>query len=382
MTALPMRPLGIALTQVTVSTPVDADEEYGLTGIYSFGRGLIKRDPVHGSDTSYKSLTPISAGQLVMSKLNAWEGALAVVSDGFSGAFVSPEYPVFDIDLKTADPIYVKHLVAWPLLWEMLTPRGSMVRRKRTPPEKLMGTLVPFPELGEQRRIAHRLDALLKRADAVGALRKKMTTLQASLAASLIASAVGSATETARMDEVVVLERTPIHIDPDMEYRVIGMRSFGNGVIRYPPALGSEVSLMNYFTFPAEALILSNIKAWEGAIGVTSAEESSGYIASNRFLTYVPIDERVNISYLRHYLLSREGLAKVSAASPGGADRNRTLGRKRFEALTFPLPPRTVQDRVARTLDALAERLNAAYSAPTLDALRPSILNAAFTGQL
>ncbi|WP_147255396.1 restriction endonuclease subunit S [Streptomyces sp. PT12] len=317
-----------------------------------------------------------------MSKLNAWEGALAVVPIPFDGTHVSPEYPVFDINSELADPAYVRHLVAWPPLWELLTPRGSMVRRKRTTPETLLNTPVPLPELSEQRRIADRLDATLGRADAVLDLRKRMTTLQGNLAASLIASAVESATESVRMGDVIALERTALDIDPDSEYRVIGMRSFGKGVIRYPASLGSEVSRMNYFTFPAEALILSNIKAWEGAIGITSREESRDYVASNRFLTYVPVDDRVNIGYLRHYLLSREGLAKVSAASPGGADRNRTLGRKRFEALTFRLPPRSVQDRIARTLDALAERLDSAYSEPALDALRPSLLNAAFTGQL
>lgn len=188
--------------------------------------------------------------------------------------------------------------------------------------------------------------------------------------------------ENVRIGDVLRLKRTPIDIEEDESYRVLGMRSFGKGIIRYPSALGSKVSKLNYFTFPADALLLSNIKAWEGAIGVTSATDSKNYIASSRFLTYLPVDGRVNISYMRHYLLSREGLAKIAAASPGGADRNRTLGRKRFEEIEIPLPSRAAQDRVAEVLDSITSGLSGEYAQRALDLLRPSVLNAAFTGQL
>jgi type I restriction enzyme S subunit len=160
------------------------------------------------------------------------------------------------------------------------------------------------------------------------------------------------------------------------------VKSFGRGIIHYPPTLGSDVSKLSYFTLPGDALLLSNIKAWEGAISVTTETVARDYVASNRFLSYMPRDQRVNSSYLRHYFLSRRGLAQVSAASPGGADRNRTLGRKRFETLEIPLPPRAEQDRVARILDSFAGRVSKIHADPALDALRPSILNAAFTGQL
>ncbi len=85
--------------------------------------------------------------------------------------------------------------------------------------------------------------------------------------------------------------------------------------------------------------------AWEGGISVTQAEDA-GYIASNRFFFYLPVDDRVNTSYLRHFLLSKQGLALVGSACSAGAERNRTLGRKRFEALTIPLPSRPCRTRL------------------------------------
>ncbi|MGH3854509.1 MAG: hypothetical protein ACRDR6_13640 [Pseudonocardiaceae bacterium] len=382
MTKYPQRPLGDALLRARQSIPVVDSENYRITGIFSFGKGFIKRDTIQGSETTYRSLTPLRTGQLVMSKLNAWEGAISVVTSDFDGSYVSPEYPVFDINQNFAHGDYIRHLVSWSTLWEKLTPRGSMVRRKRTTPETLMATVVPLPDRDEQQRVGDKLDALLGRVNAVQELRASLSGLQRGFNESLVSRVSEEAGATVLSGDVLSLERTPTTIDPEASYRVIGVRSFGKGIIYYPPALGSDVSKLSYFKLPAEALLLSNIKAWEGAISITTEAVARDYVASNRFLTYMPCDDRVNSSYLRHYFLSRRGLAQISAASPGGADRNRTLGHKRFEALEIPLPSRTEQDRTARILDSFAERVGKVRADPVLDALRPSILNAAFTGQL
>ncbi|MEV8284675.1 restriction endonuclease subunit S [Streptomyces niveus] len=145
---------------------VSSDEKYAVTGIYSFGKGLIKRPVIQGSETAYPRFARLRKGQVVMSKLNAWEGALAVVDESFSGTYVSPEYPVFSLSTETADPEYIGHLLAWPELWSRLTPRGSMVRRKRTTPTTLLSTEVPLPPLEEQRRIAERLTLARRVAEA------------------------------------------------------------------------------------------------------------------------------------------------------------------------------------------------------------------------
>lgn len=149
--------LGSALRVDQDLVEVSPDEKYAVTGIYSFGKGLIKRPVIQGSETAYPRFARLREGQVVMSKLNAWEGALALVDESFSGTFVSPEYPVFSVNTETAHPEYIGHLLAWPELWTRLTPRGSMVRRKRTTPATLLATEVPLPPLPEQRRIAERL---------------------------------------------------------------------------------------------------------------------------------------------------------------------------------------------------------------------------------
>ncbi|MFG2170225.1 restriction endonuclease subunit S [Streptomyces niveus] len=159
-------PLGSALHVDQDFVNVSSDEKYAVTGIYSFGKGLIRRPVIQGSETAYPRFARLREGQVVMSKLNAWEGALAVVDEGFAGTHVSPEYPVLSVDTGIAHPEYIGHLLAWPELWSRLTPRGSMVRRKRTTPATLLATEVPLPSLPEQRRIAERLTLARRVAEA------------------------------------------------------------------------------------------------------------------------------------------------------------------------------------------------------------------------
>jgi type I restriction enzyme S subunit len=153
-----------------------------------------------------------------------------------------------------------------------------------------------------------------------------------------------------RIGDVLVQRRVPVEIEPDQEYRAIGIRSFGRGIIYYPPTRGSELSKLRYFKFPPEALALSNIKAWEGAISLSS-DSDAGLVASNRFLFYRPRADDVDIRYIYYYFLSEGGLRQIGQASPGSADRNRTLSMDSFERISIALPAIDEQRRIATKLD-------------------------------
>jgi type I restriction enzyme S subunit len=150
---------------------------------------------------------------------------------------------------------------------------------------------------------------------------------------------------------VLTLDREPVTVQPDELYRAIGVRSFGKGIFEYPPTRGDQLSKLRFFDLAPERLVLSNIKAWEGALAVSGVEHK-GCVASNRFLQYRPLEPSVvDLRFLRYFFLSAQGNRLLQKASPGAADRNRTLGIERFEALRIPLPPFDEQQRLADRLD-------------------------------
>jgi len=162
-----------------------------------------------------------------------------------------------------------------------------------------------------------------------------------------------------RVGEVLRLER--ISVDPvsSIEYTSIGVRGFGKGIFHYEPKPGDQLGSLRFFELRPDRLVISNIKGWEGAIAVSSKADD-GCIASNRFLTYIPIDDQIDVRSARWYFLSERGIEKIQRASPGSADRNRTLAIDRFEALEIPLPSLDDQRRVATRLDNLSATVTSA----------------------
>lgn len=160
--------------------------------------------------------------------------------------------------------------------------------------------------------------------------------------------------ERVRVGEVLSLARRFVDPDPTVEYVAIGIRSFGKGIFHYDARLGDQLGSMRFFELQPDCLVVSNIKGWEGAIAVSSQAEA-GCLASNRFLAYLPIGQRIDVGWARWFFLSESGIRLIQRASPGSADRNRTLAIDRFEALEIPLPPIDEQRRIARRLDRLQD---------------------------
>lgn len=371
----------LKLTRTPIT--IESGQNYTTIGIKSFGKRIFHYPPCDADELSKLRYFKFPAHALALSNIKAWEGAIALSGPGDLHAIASSRFLFY---LPRDGSVDVRYLLYYFLSERGLAQigqasPGSADRNRTLSITSFENLVVPLPEIDEQRRVASRLDMMLDRVEAVEFLRRQVAELQRNLGESAVNSALNSVTVRVRMEDVLELVREPVGIDPSSHYKALGVRSFGKGIIRYSDVIGSELSKLNYFTFPPNALTLSNIKAWEGAISVTSVEDAS-CVASNRFLFYLPRHDRVNVSYLRHYLLSKEGLAKISVASPGAADRNRTLGIKRFESIEFPLPLRPVQDKVARILDTLTDRLRRSYSSRILESMRPAILNAAFTGQL
>lgn len=140
---------------------VSASTKYEMAGVYSFGRGLFARDVLTGADTSYAKLNRLAAGQLVMSKLKGWEGALAVVPDDFDGMFLSPEFPTFSTRPEL-DARYLRLIVSRASFWTRLADESTGIggRRERVHPDRLLGIAVDLPALVVQRRVVDLVDAV------------------------------------------------------------------------------------------------------------------------------------------------------------------------------------------------------------------------------
>jgi hypothetical protein len=126
-------------------------------------------------------------------------------------------------------------------------------------------------------------------------------------------------------------------------------------------------------------LVLSNIKAWKGAIAVAGDERDR--CASHRYLTGVPDPALATTGFLAYYLLIEDGLEKVGLASPGTGDRNRILSVGILGKMEVPIPALSAQqsfDRLQADVASLRTRHSAIRLAKA--ALLPATLDRLFAG--
>lgn len=160
--------------------------------------------------------------------------------------------------------------------------------------------------------------------------------------------------------DLLELQRRDVDVRPNRDYQEIGVRSFGKGLFIKPPVLGAELGNKRVFAIRRGDFVVSNVFAWEGAVGVAT-KEHDGLIGSHRFMTWTPRGD-VNVEYLRHYFGSEAGVDSLASASPGSAGRNRTLSIKNFEQILVPVPPLREQDRIVDRLASLDTAINAVPS--------------------
>lgn len=375
-------PLSDILELAVDPCPVEADAAYPILGVYGFARGPIARPPVRGSEISASTLYKVKKGQLIYSRLKAFEGAYTVVPPELDGYFTSNEFPAFDIDPDRADHRYLQWFFRQPGVWREIAvgSKGIGARRERVHPDKVLSYRIDLPSLGDQRRIVERLDRVAALVDE----RRKAIEAAERETQALLLKAFQRAIDGAPlrpMAEVAPLVRRPVEIDLNGIYPELGVRSFDRGTFHKPDLPGTEVGNKKLFRICPGDLLFNIVFAWEGAVAVVQPEDE-GRVGSHRFLSCVPASETATVEFLRFYFSTPEGLQKLGEASPGGAGRNRTLGLKALENLQVPVPPIArqhwfdgIQARVqgARGIRAKATR--------DLDALLPAMLHETFTAK-
>lgn len=99
-------------------------------------------------------------------------------------------------------------------------------------------------------------------------------------------------------------------------------------------------------------------------------------------LTCEAIPDLSLAAYLHYYFTTEEGFAKVYAASPGTAARNRTLTADALMALDVPIPPLVVQTQFVKLKQVLEQAAEIrSKQIVSVEAMLPALCNQVLTQQ-
>ncbi|WP_282940915.1 restriction endonuclease subunit S [Corynebacterium auriscanis] len=144
-----------------VLTPVRESEFFPNPGAERFvtvklhGQGAVERGISAGKTPVAFTGFRIQAGQFIYSRIDARNGAFAIVPSELDGAVVSKDFPVFEINERRCSPRYLEHFARTGRLTANAKAFSQgATNRQRIKEETLLRFKFPLPPLSEQRRIA------------------------------------------------------------------------------------------------------------------------------------------------------------------------------------------------------------------------------------
>ncbi len=154
---------------------------------------------------------------------------------------------------------------------------------------------------------------------------------------------IASQTETARLQLRKILQPClrPIRLEPDVIYRLVTVRLYGNGVVLRSETLGGDLKGANWFRVEHGDIIMSKIDARNGAFGIVPME-LDGAIVTNEFPVFRVISSDWQAAFLTAMLANPLFYRRFDAMVSGASGRRRVEPAE-FLDMEVPDVPREIQ---------------------------------------
>jgi type I restriction enzyme S subunit len=401
----PMVPLGQVLTKSEEWIEIRPDLRYRQVTVRLWGKGVVQRDEVNGAEIAAARRLVVRAGQLILSRIDARNGAFGLVPAALDGAVVSQDFPTFGINQQRILPEFLHWMSGTKSFVELCRAASEgTTNRVRLKEERFLATEIPLPPLDEQRRIVSRIEELTALIEEARALRVKAREEAQVLLAAALRQVFQVRNELPRdwrwvtVSDIGSRERDAVQTGPfgaqlsSSEFTDHGVPVLAIGNVQWGHLTTDGLKyvseqkadqLSRYRLQPGDILF-----ARMGTVGRSSVvpDFARDWLISYHLIR-IAVDRALCEPQFTFYALqgSPSVLEALDEKSRGStrAGVNSTILRQ----LKFPLPPLDEQRHIIGYLDRLqaeVDELIAVQDATQaeLDALLPSILDRAFKGEL
>jgi len=164
-------PLSDLFEEARETVSIRNDRTYRQITVQYHGKGAILRAETPGAHIGTKTQNIARAGDLIVSKIDARNGALAVVPPSLDGAIVTQDFPLFrPISERLSPRLFTYYLRYGPWRDRLDTEAQGTTNRQRVTVADVLSLRAPCPTPEEQADILARLDNQRDRSDRALAL--------------------------------------------------------------------------------------------------------------------------------------------------------------------------------------------------------------------
>ena len=388
----PMARIGSFLVKSRDIIEVQDDVEYKQVTLKINNGGVVPRNngaTLVGSKIGTKRQHVIHAGQFIMSKIDARNGAYGIVPAELEGAIVTNDFPVFDVDTKKIIPQFLVLVSTTDKFVEFARKCSSgTTNRKRIDIDAFLNQKIPLPSIEEQEVILEvynekikEADMLLQKADDIRQnkniyLKKVLKfyynknerkgllnflhfvnvrrwdvpfySSQSKVESMYATTTLGNCIEYYMIDENKHSLRIETYNTPEKQFHYIGMENVekDTGILNSFQIVKGKSIKSQTVRIPKGFMIYGKLrpylnKYWE------NIEDYDDIVCSSEFLCFLPKKE-LNKSFFK-YIFSSYIIQEQIADSMTGARMPR-IDESIFKNIVVPIPPRSVQDSISTYL--------------------------------
>ena len=147
----PLVSIGRIITKSIKPIEIEDNTSYKQITLKTNGGGVVLRDEKQGKNIGTKKQYLVFAGQFIMSKIDARNGAFGVIGPDLDGAVVTADFPVFDVDKERILPDYLALFSTTTsfVRFAKSCSRGT-TNRQRIDVNLFLSQRIPLPTLEEQ----------------------------------------------------------------------------------------------------------------------------------------------------------------------------------------------------------------------------------------
>jgi type I restriction enzyme, S subunit len=357
---------------------VDPSQETYVT-VRLYGRGAVRREIADGKEPVMRSGYRLNAGDLVYSRIDARNGAFAIVPPGLAGAVVSKDFPTFAIRNDRILPSFLIRFLGTEQFYGQLRASSfGTTNRQRINEHVLLSYEIPLPPLSKQEQMVSILD---ETEDLLRLRSEAVTKCSDDLIPAVFHHFFAATPALGHWPRMKVKDAV----------RLINGRAFGPGdwgqeglpIIRIQNLKDPEAPF-NYFSGNLDPKFIVNpgtiLVSWAGQLvsfGVYVWEGTQA--AVNQHIFKVEPKVEFASTYLRYALSDVVHRAKASFQG----NEMKHLTKSTLDEAELIYPPLALQQEFStRIAELSALQILQGNSSRRLEALRASLLDRAFSGEL
>ena len=392
MSKWPVVKLGEVVTPVVRAESPMPGTSYRQIGVKLWGAGAYDRGLIDGSQTKYAQLFRTESGDIIVNKIWARNGSVAVVPEALAGCFGSGEFPMFAPKPNQLESRWMHWLTKTPTFWSQCDEKSQGTSgQNRIKPEQFLRIEIPLPPLADQRRIVARIEELAAQSNEARTIRQQTIEKSKALHFAVrdqVFCELCSKYLRVRLDSVAVC-RLGKMLDQRFKTGVDSTPYLRNANIQWGSLDLMNVYQMDFTDKERGELMLraGDILVCEGGdIGKAAIwNDEIPNCCYQKALHRIRCSEQI----LPHFMLQH----LFWAANQGHWAELKTqttiphLTGVKLKSYPVVVPPLPEQRRIVAELDALQSEVNAlkrlqADTAAELDTLLPTVLDRAFKGEL